>query len=427
MRVKRYSTDIVIAGGGLAGVISAISAAEEDVQVLLIEKNSFLGGTSTAAMVGEMNATSKDGKNYVSKTGQNIISHLMKENAGLLFVNEPMSSNPHIKVDRIRYNGEYLKIILDRMAKERSIQVLFNSSIDHIKSINQNNIKAIVSTNYEKIYISSKILIDATGNAECVYLLKGKTIVNKKSMNQPASLIFRVGGVDISKFRIIHIDEIKKIIAKGYEKGILPGKILALAEIPGTGEVTINATRSTNLDHESIEDISRALIETREQIYYIMDFLKKNMQGFKYAYLSAIGTDIGIRDRRRITGVYELTGEDIIKGKKFSDAIAVGTYPVDIHKNKDGAIEFTEIENEGVYTIPYRSLITGEFDNVIVSGKCISADNVSFGSIRVIGTIMNIAEAAGAAANLAVKQNKSFHEIEVSQLQNILRSKGMKI
>lgn len=427
MKIKKYSADVVVAGGGIAGVISAISAAEKDIQVLLIEKNSFLGGTTTAAMLGEMNATSKDGENYVSQTGQNIIENLRKENAAVLYKNEPMSSNSHIRVDRIRYNGEYLKIVLDRMSQEKGINVFFNSYINHVKVINQNKIRSTISTNYEQINIDSKVLVDTTGNAECIYLLKGKTIVNNKKMNQPATLIFRIGGVDITKFRNIKSIDLKNMIAMGYSKGILPGKILAMLEIPGTGEITVNATRRTNVDHESIQDISRALIETREQIYHIVIFLKKHIEGFKNIYISSIGSDIGVRDRRRIAGVYKLKGEDIIKGKKFSDAVAVGTYPVDIHKNKNGSIEFIEIEGDGIYTIPYRSLITREFENVIVAGKCISADNVAFGSIRIIGTVMNIAEAAGTAANLAVKQNKSIHEIDLLQLQNVLRNKGMKI
>lgn len=427
MKIKRHNTDIVVAGGGIAGVISAISAADKDVQVLLIEKNSFLGGTSTASMLGEMNATSKDGKICISQTGQKIVNNLFNENAARLYKNEPMTSNPHIKVDRIRYNGEYLKIILDRMVKEKGIQVIFNSYINNVKLINKNTIRTIVRSNYEKILIDSKILIDATGNAECIYLLKGKTIINDKRMNQPATLIFRIGGVNVSKFKELDINDIKKLIARGYNKGILPGKILALSIIPGTNEINVNATRSVNLDHESIQDVSRALMETREQVYQILDFLKRNIEIFQDAYLSVIGSDIGIRDRRRIDGFYELQGQDIIKGKKFSDAIAVGTYPIDIHKNKNGSIEFIEIEGDGVYTIPYRSLIPREFDNVIISGKCISADNVSFGSIRVIGTVMNIAEAAGTAANLALKQNKNLHEIDIPQLQDILRSKGMKI
>ncbi len=427
MKTKKYKVDIVVVGGGLAGVISAIASAEKGIRVLLVEKNSFLGGTSTAALLGEMNAVTRDGVNFVSQTGQRIIHNLMEENAAALYKKVPMSSNSHIMVDRIRYNGEYLKIILDRMVKESGIQVLFNSNINHVKLTDQNEIKSILSTNYEKIYINSKILVDATGNAECIYLLKGNTIINNNKNNQPAALIFRVGGVDINKFKDINIGEFKQIITQGYKEGVLPGKILALSEVPGTNELTVNATRSINIDHESIQDISKALLETREQVYGIVNFLKKNILAFKGTYISSIGSVIGIRDRRRIAGVYELTGKDIIEGKKFSDAIAVGTYPIDIHKNENGIIEFIEIEGEGVYTIPYRSLITGEFDNVIVTGKCIAADNIAFGSIRIIGTIMNIAEAAGAAANLALKKNKNFHELDILELQKVLRNKGMKI
>ncbi len=427
MRVKNINTDITIVGGGIAGVISAISAANKDIRVILIEKNHFLGGITTASQLGEMNATSKNGKNYLSETGKKIITNLKKEKTALLFKNEPMTSNPQIKVDRIRYNGEYLKIILDKMIREKGIEVFFNSNVSEIDIINKNQVKSSIVTNYEKINIKSKLLVDATGNAECIYLLKGQTIVNKKKKNQPATLIFRVGGVDINKVKNINMHNLHNIILKGYSQGTLPGKILALSEIPGTSEITVNATRSININHESVQDISEALMKTRKQIYDITVFLRENLEGFKNVYISSIGSHIGIRDRRRITGVYELKGEDIIKGKKFSDAIAIGIYPVDIHKNKNGAVEFTEIEGNGFYTIPYQSLITREFNNVIVTGKGIAADNVAFGSIRVHGTVMNIAEATGTAAYLAIRQNKNFKEIDIIELQNILKNKGMNI
>lgn len=427
MKIQRYSVDIVIAGGGISGVISAISAAEKGLQVLLVEKNSFLGGSSTATMLGEMNATSRNSEDYISQTGQQIIKNLMEQNAAVLYPNEPMSSNTHVKVDRVRYHGEYLKLVLDRMVKEKGIEVLFKSNIHQVKLIDQHKVRLVINTNYERIVIDSKVLIDATGNAECIYLLKGKTIVNQKQMNQPATLIFRIGGVDLDHFKLISIDTLNEKIIQGYHEGVLPGNILALSAIPGTGEITVNATRSVNVDHESIKDISRALIETREQINPIIKFLQQNIVGFEHVYLSSVGSDIGIRDRRKIIGVYELTGKDVIEAKKFSDAVALGIYPVDIHKNENGAIEFTELKGDGVYTIPYRSLITQEFSRIIVTGKCISADNVAFGSIRSIGTIMNIGEATGTAAHLAVKQNKTFHDLAIPELQNILRVKGMKI
>lgn len=427
MKNKLYNADIIVVGGGMAGVVSSISAATQGSKVILIEKDNCLGGTTTLSMLGEMNAVFFNGENYVSEVGTKIINNLFYQNAAVLNRNEPMSSNPDIKVDRIKYNSEYLKLILDKMVVEQNIEVFFNSYISDIEIINEKETKIILKSKYETIKVTGKILIDATGNAECVHMLKGSTIINSKEKNQPATLMFKLGGVDIKEFKKLDVDNLKRIILKGYDKGILPGKILSLSQIPGTSDIAVNATRSSYLNHESIEDISKALLETREQISKIVPFIIENIKGFENAYLSAIGANIGIRDRRRIDGLYELKGNDIISGKKFKDAVAIGNYPVDIHNNRTGSVDFKEISGDGIYTIPYRCLIPKRFNNVIVSGKCISADDIAFGSIRVIGPIMNVGEAVGTAANLAIKNELNLKEISISELQNILRHRRMKI
>lgn len=426
MANKKYSADVIVAGGGLAGVISAVIAARNGCKVILIEKGSCLGGSATASMLGEINGAYLNGQILVPFIGEEIINNLIKKGAAIFQANIPMTSNPTIQVDRVRYNSEYMKIDLDEMVSKENIKLFFCSNI---KSINNNNNIQITLTNlYEDLMISGQVLIDSTGNSECVYMLKENTISTCKDKKQAVTEMFKMGGVNIIEFDKLKTDEILEIIAKGVKSNILPGNIMSMLRVPGTNEIAINCTRCDNVDHESIEDISMALLELRQQINRIIPFVKENVRGCENAYLSCIASSIGVRDRRRIDGMYELTGEDIITCRTFDDSVAVGAYPVDLHvkTNENSSVKFIKIGGNGIYKIPYRSMITKTLDNVIANGKCIAADDVAFGAFRTLGSIMNIATAAGTAASLAIKNNSSVKDVNIKELQGMLRQLGVK-
>ncbi|AOT69392.1 FAD-dependent oxidoreductase [Geosporobacter ferrireducens] len=424
---KKYAADVIVVGGGLAGVISAIIAARNGYKVILIEKGSCLGGIATASMLGEINGAYLNGEIVVSSIGEEIINNLAKREAALFEDNIPMTSNPAIQVDRVRYNSEYLKIVLDEMVAKENIQLFFCSNIKTIENSN-NNIQITLTNLYEDLIIDGRVLIDSTGNSECIYMLREKTVSTCKDKKQAVTEIFKMGGVNIVEFNKLKTDEIQDIILKGTTSSILPSNIMSMLRVPGTNDIVINCTRCENIDHESIEDISMALIELRQQINRIIPFIKENVRGCKNAYLSGIASSIGVRDRRRIDGMYELTGDDLIACKTFKDSVAVGVYPVDLHvrTNKNSSVEFIKIGGNGIYKIPYRSMLTKTLDNVIANGKCIAADDVAFGAFRALGSIMNIATAAGAAASLAIKNNSSVKNVDIQELQGMLRKLGVK-
>ena len=284
--------------------------------------------------------------------------------------------------------------------------------------------KVSLTNEHECIEVEGAIVIDASGNADVVHKANKSTWKESKRDAQAVSLIFRMSGVDTAAFQKFSMDELRKMILTGNEQGFLPAKYCAINPIAETNDAIINMTRISEVDHESMADMTRAEIEGRKQISKAIPYLKKNCPGFGKAYLSGIAPSLGIRDARRIIGRYTLTKEDILSGKKFKDAVAIGCYPMDIHGKKDHSVDFTAVGGDGIYTIPFSCLLPNEMERVIVAGKCISADSGAFAAIRTVPTVMAIGEAAGTAAALSIKDEAAPHHLPVDRVQAILEKQG---
>lgn len=425
MRSNAYSADVVVVGGGISGVVSAITTARQGVRVVLIEKSSCLGGCATAGLLGEINGVSLHGKNVLPKIGQEIIERLIQDGAGLLEANIPMTSNPEVRVDRFRYNGEYLKLVLDEMVEAESIQVFLSCEVRSVRE-REDKIQVEIGNAYETLQVEGALLIDSTGNSQCVYQLGGETKATKREDLQASTVIFRMGGVDIERFLQIPMEEIQSIIRAGEAGGVLPAHILSMVRIPGTKDVAVNCTRLLRLDYESLEEVSQGYLQLRKQIRRIVPFLKARVPGCENAYLSNIAAALGVRDCRRTVGLYELTGEDLVACRDFDDAVAVGVYPIDIHNSKKSgeAVSFQQIGGNGIYKIPYRCFVPRNLEHVLVNGKGLCADHKAFGAFRIMGPLISIATAAGTAAAQVVTTGCRTRDVDISRLKERLRECG---
>ena len=418
-------TDIIVVGGGISGTVSAIAAARQGVSVTLIEKSSCLGGCATSGMLGEINGTSLHGRNVLPEIGQELVHRLIDLGAALPELDVPMTSNPKVLVDRVRYNGEYMKIVLDDMTSEAGVQVLLNCQVCSAESLPE-GIRLTVANAYEKLSITGTVLIDCSGNSEAVYHLGGETVTTERENLQAVTTMFRLGGVDMDAFLALSIPKLQEIIRRGQEEGVLPAHILAMLRIPGTRDIAVNCTRSLKVNHESLLQVSASYRALRHQIKEIVPFLVENVPGCGNAYLSAIAPALGVRDRRKTVCLYELTGEDVITCRDFPDAVAVGVYPVDQHINSGNgsAVSFQAIEGNGIYKLPYRSMIPKELEHVIACGKGIDTDDRAFGAFRTMGPLMSIATAAGTAAAMAAAGGCEPRDVNVERLQEKLRAAG---
>lgn len=417
--------DVIIVGGGTAGCSAAYNAGIRGLKVLLIEKNIHLGGTITSALVVP---AMKSGEHQINTDFYKaLIAELHSIGGQATYQDNPGWFNP-----------ELTKIALDTLMAKANVDVFFDT---HIRDVIIENrvIKGIViskemlSVYNEKIEkqnkklsvsIEAKYIIDATGNCE-IGKLCGCEFLEEKNENQPVSLRFLMGGIDVPKFAewledydkdrnvttvenidgFIHLstaytwDKDKKwalapLFEDAVSKGILKDhdrnyfQIFTVAGMPST--IAFNCPRIIDYTKTlDVENMSKALILARKNIYRLANFCKIYFPGFENSYISNIADMLGVRVSRRIKGKYVYTIDDVKTGKTFENPVVVSNYPVDVHSDKKDSSTLEMVKD---YTLPLESLMSADIDNLFVAGRCISADFMSQGALRVQASCFSMGE-----------------------------------
>lgn len=416
--------DLIVAGGGTSGIMSALGAASDGLRVLIVESGSFLGGMSTCSGLTEMNAAGFNGTYIYGGIEKDIFDDMISSGYASLDVAVPMSSNKNVKVDRLRYNPEMLKLLFEDKAVKSGVEILYNTSITNVTE-NEDYLLVKAENIYSTINLECKFLIDSTGNANIVTKAHYETIKTETSKQLISTQMFRLSNIENKILNdFILSDKISEVVKKGFNKGKLKSEILAFAPVPNTNDVSVNVTRS-NYDYEDAYSATNGMIESRKQIIEVLEFIKENVPGTKNCYVSNISPMMGIRDGRRIVGEYTLTIDDLENRIDFEDTIAIGCYPMDIHDPITNSVIWKVLP--GIYHIPYRSVIPKNSRRILVAGKCISADKKAFGAIRVMPIMMNIGESSGYAVSYALKNNLTIDKVNGSILRSYLREKNINI
>ncbi|HOB36656.1 MAG: FAD-dependent oxidoreductase [Clostridiales bacterium] len=247
----------------------------------------------------------------------------------------------------------------------------------------------------------------------------------KDNLCQPMTLCFRALGVDMEKFR-----ESGKVLNRLYQQMQKEGKIKNPRENVlffyyfVDDILHFNSTRVVKLNPTDAFDLTRAEIEAREQVFELFDFLKENIDGFQNSSLIMTAPSIGVRESRMIDGEYLLTGRDLISCRKFEDSIAAGNYDIDIHNPEGSGTSHYYFPEGQYYTIPYRSLIPKNVDNMLVAGRCISADHEAQASIRIMPIVCCLGEAAGTAVGVAAGEGVAVNRVDVKKVQERLKAQN---
>lgn len=437
--------DVVVVGGGIAGIAAAISAARLGVKTALVERYGFLGGMATAGLVGPF-MTSYDSRGEVQ-----IIRGLFEElvrkmeslggaihssqvRAGSLYAGFITVGHDHVTP----FDPECLKVVADEMVKDAGVQLFLHTYF--LEAVREERLVGpIVLVDKAGLKaLRGKIVIDCTGDADVCRSLGLPLVYGDGTTAQPATTFFRICNVDSEKVRAYVREYIKNIgqpfsgpfswlVSKAKEEGewIIPRDEIGMYETPVPGVWRINTTRILRVDGTKAEDLTRAEIEGRRQARFVFEFIKKHIPGFEKAIFMDTATQIGIRETWHVKGEYVLTVDDLLNGVSFDDTIALGAYPVDIHSSSNGGGEFIPLRGTRWYHIPYRSLLPKEVENLLVAGRPISATHEAAAAIRVMPIAMATGEAAGTAAALAIRQSKSLRELSSKDLQEQLKRQGV--
>jgi hypothetical protein len=438
------NVDVVVAGAGMTGVPAAIAAARNGARTLLIERMGFLGGVAVGAWVMPwMTFHAGKGTAVVGGIGQEIVDRL-----------EPMGGSAGHVADTIGvastvtpFDPEVLKTLIVDMLDEAGVQVMTHTWMS-APILNGRQLSGVfVEAKGGRAALQGKVFIDATGDADLAVACHVPFESGRKEdgAHQPMTLMFRVANVDLNAVKAYmkanpeefhhqtKFDDLDKAPILGvsgffklWRDANLPvprDRLLFFSTLT-PGEIVVNTTRIQGLDPTNPEHLYQAEREGRHQMHAIFKWMRERVPGFEHASLGGAAPIVGVRESRRIIGRYVLTGADVVAGRSFDDGIARGGFPVDIHIPKGEGIVQQDIASGEGYDIPYRCLLTDSVDNLLVAGKCFSADFEAHASARATPTCMAMGQAAGTAAAMSVKSGIAPDRIDPAELRRILRQAG---
>lgn len=281
--------------------------------------------------------------------------------------------------------------------------------------------------------ILADVIIDATGDGDVAYLAGAsyKMGRDEDGKTQPLTTMFRIGGMpEVGKEQIEKFSKYPKGKVQPYflfweAPEFIYGHVCIFGT-PRKGEYRCEMTRSVDKNGLNPDDLTKAEIECRRQIPKIVEYFRKEYPGAENVYLIDSAGTVGVQDSRRIVGEYEMTMDDLLECREFEDVIALGCYPIDLHNPMGRGYDMRFIKYPGqAYGIPYRCIVPAKIENLLVAGRCISADFYAESAIRISSTCMAIGEAAGTAAALCVVKHKSPRDLDANLLRQKLASQGV--
>ena len=403
--------DIIVCGGGLAGVTAALAARREGKDVLLIERYGFLGGHATNALVNPFMGYYEEHPEGWPKLGKIANSGLFLEIINMLREYGGLGENFHT------FDEEVMKYILQIMLRCAGVKVLLHTFLADVKKDGDTVMSIVCATKAGLLEFSSKCFVDATGDADISRFARAEVEIGREEdgLCQPMTLCFRLANIDPNFDR----NEMQEKYLAAKKRGEIKNpreNILEFATMLPTVQ-HFNTTRVLGKSPMDIESFTDGEFEGREQVFEMRDFLRREVRGFENAHLIMTAPQLGTRESTRIVGDYVLSVDDLVSTVKFDDSIARGTYPVDIHNPAGTGTDFREMPKLDYYTIPYRSLTPVNLTNVIVAGRPISASHGAHSAIRVMPICASIGEGAGIAAALF---DENFHKVDAKAIQNVL-------
>lgn len=447
--------DVVVVGGGAAGIAAALGAAENGAQTLLVESAPFVGGELLSGLPidGCLNAR-----------GEWIVGGVTRT---LLDACAPLGGYIGEVFDwRLNYgvcfDPEIIKLVIVEDLARRNVTLLLQTSIENV-AVREESISALIARNKSgQLLITARQFVDCSGDGD-VAVWAGAPWEKGSAQGelQPVSLIFRMGNVDYRQYLAFMRDNpeqftlaenpvIEKspaecaaeVCAKGLPFCVLDARSSLLAAAISNGEmfastgifmwptslvrreVGLNATRLSGIDATDTDALSNALATLTQQVEMCRRFLVEKTPGFGAAHLAGVAPRIGVRETRRVLGGYVLTGDDVLQGRKFEDGVAKGSHHIDLHGSGKEQ-QRIPVQDGRSYDIPYRALIPQQLKNLLVAGRCFSSTREANGSARVMGSCLAMGEAAGTAAALCAAQGiEDVRALDASDLRQQLQKQG---
>ncbi|MFB3893742.1 MAG: FAD-dependent oxidoreductase [Phycisphaerae bacterium] len=428
--------DVVVLGGGPAGVAGAVSAARAGASVLLVEQTGCLGGMSTNGLVPCFAPLGLGGRLAIKGIALEVVRRLRR--AGGVGTAGPRTDT----LAWIPTDPEKLKLVYDEMTAEAGVEVLYFTLASGVIRRGKRITHVIIENKSGRQAAAARVFIDATGDADVAAMAgaefdKG----DKRGRMQSASLCYFIGGVDFPKYHrfVATIRDRMAWFLKLEKAGRLPRLPRTEYRGLGTGRLTqwlggVNFAHMFDVDGCNAQDLSRVMRDGRRMAHAYVEYARRHLPGMRDARIVATAALAGIRESRRIRGRTTLTLEDYLGRRHTSEDIARCDYPIDVHNTSRAGYRKFVKDYESLlmrpgesYGIPFGCLLPKGLDNLAVAGRSLSADRPMQGSARVMPACFAMGQAAGLAAAMAARRRIPLHKVDVAALRGKLSKAGVRL
>lgn len=432
--------DICIIGGSCTGVFAAVAAARLGARVAVVENNGCFGGVATAGLVNIWHSLydTAGERQIIAGLTQEVIARLQRRDAVAFVVPERGATGP------FALNTEELKIELDELVREAGVRAFLHARFCAPVMEGKRVVAAIIEDKSGRRAIAASQFIDASGDGDLA--ARAGRAVRRLEDLQPPTACAVIAGLEALAQRHPGLALEELMAADGAAHALPPGYIWSSA-VPGVRDLTMVAgTRVSGADCSDGDQLTAAEMEGRRQVRAICDILR-GRYGDAAVGLANLPAYIGVRETRHIEGLHTLTGAEVLNGERFADAVANGSYRVDIHHSAQPGVTFRDLngrewyaapgqptvesrwreetaESPTFWQIPYRSLVPQAGENLLVAGRVIDADREAYGAVRVMVSCNQTGEAAGIAAVLALRGGVAVDAVAPSELRSALARHG---
>ena len=434
----RLDTDVLVVGGGAAGVAAAVIAARRGLRVMLLERYGFCGGGAVAGLSGTVcglyEASEDDSappRQVVFGFAQEFIDRL----AGHDGVTGP-----------VRYGKTFTRVhdpmawreAADELLQEAGVRVLLHTLVTDVLMEGDERIAGVLAFSKQgKLDVRATITIDASGDADVAAMAGLPTVVGKDGQVQNPTMMFRLQGVDVERFLAAHGPDsimgepVARRIAELNASGrlSLPRAKIFLFPTPRPGELLCNATRIVGRDGRELnplvaQDLTDAEVEGRRQVRQYEQFIRDHIAGCEHSRLNDTGVQVGVRQTRQLGGVYTLRNDDVLTAARFPTGVARCPWPIELHSGEKPRLTWLFGDS---YEVPYECFVPQRGESLLVAGRCLAAEHEAMASARVTAQCFSYGHAIGHAAALAVTERMSPRSVSGRDVRNLLNRDGAQL
>jgi hypothetical protein len=422
--------DVVVVGSGSAGTTAAVAAARNGARTLLLEKLPFLGGVSTAVLdtfYGFYTPGSRARK-VVGGVADDVVAGLRRLGPVL------ERPNTYGAGTGVTYLADHLKVVWESLATGAGASVLLHAFVQDAEAAGGRVHRLVVATKAGLARVDAAVVVDASGDADvCHFAGLGYELAGDPEPAQTLTTSFRLANVDTERRRGVAKEELHRLMREAADAGAydLPRRDGSDHVTPVEGMTATIMTRvpSTRREGGRVVNatdpalLTEAELAGRRQALEYVRFLVDKVPGYERARLVALGTQIGVRETRRVHGDVRLTADDVLEGRQFDDQIGLCGAPIEDHREGTGTT-WRYLPDGAVVGIPLRALLARDASNVLVAGRCFSATHDAHAAVRSMAQCMAMGQAAGTAAALAVRARADLRDLPFDRLRAALAEAG---